>query len=148
MSSRYDDELMELTAAVFGPMLGVDIAPAPDAAASSSSSFASVRISGAWNGVVVVSGAKDLFRNAAATMYGCAAADVDDALADDAMREIANIIGGNLKALLPGENELSLPTSFGADQDLGGDDNCGAVTVMVGPHAFRATVRLDAPAAA
>ncbi|MDQ1536058.1 MAG: chemotaxis protein CheX [Actinomycetota bacterium] len=76
---------------------------------------ATVHISGSWNGSVILSGSTTLTRRAAAAMFEIAEADLDDADIADAFGELANIIGGNLKCLLPEPSQLSLPTvSFGA----------------------------------
>jgi len=70
---------------------------------------ATVSIVGGWSGVVVV-GASEL----GAGLVGSALLQVPvDELTstdvDDALGELANIIGGNVKSTLPGPSSLSLP---------------------------------------
>lgn len=70
---------------------------------------ASVSVSGAWDGHVVLSCSSTASRNAAAALLGV---DVDEVTLDDvsdALGELANIIGGNVKSLLPAPSSLSLP---------------------------------------
>jgi Chemotaxis phosphatase CheX len=69
---------------------------------------ASVTISGAWTGVVGVSCSSILARRAACAMYGTCD-DITEEEARDALREIANIIGGNFKSLVSSPSSLSLP---------------------------------------
>jgi chemotaxis protein CheX len=80
-------------------------APLPDDALS-----AWVAVSGPWTGAVVLScgqaTAEDLCRTLLGEPQG-AALDSDDVA--DALGELANVVGGNVKALLPGPSVLGLP---------------------------------------
>ncbi|MGC9669183.1 chemotaxis protein CheX [Planosporangium sp. 12N6] len=70
---------------------------------------ASVSVTGAWRGHIVVSCSMPAARNAAAALLGI---EVDDAAPEDvtdALGELANIIGGNVKSLMPEPSALSLP---------------------------------------
>jgi len=66
-----------------------------------------VWISGAWQGAVTVDCPYALARRTAAVMLGGDPADEADVV--DVLGEITNMTGGNIKALLPGPSELSLP---------------------------------------
>jgi chemotaxis protein CheX len=46
---------------------------------------------------------------AAAAMFGLSAVELTDAEVTDAVGELTNIIGGNIKSLLPGPSRLSMP---------------------------------------
>jgi chemotaxis protein CheX len=70
---------------------------------------ASVSVTGAWRGQVVVSCSDTASRNAAAALLGIEHEDVTDDDVTDALGELANIIGGNVKSLLPEPCALSLP---------------------------------------
>lgn len=79
------------------------------------SASATVHISGSWNGSVILSCSSTLARRAAAAMFEIGVDDLDDGEVADALGELVNIIGGNLKCLLPEPSQLSLPTvSLGA----------------------------------
>lgn len=70
---------------------------------------ASVSVTGAWRGHVVVSCSSTAAKQVAAALLGV---DFDDVTGDDvadALGELANIIGGNVKSLLPEPCALSLP---------------------------------------
>jgi chemotaxis protein CheX len=83
--------------------------PDPSRAAERTVS-ASVQISGAWEGVVHLQCAATLAAQAAATMFGIGPAEVRADQIQDALGELANMVGGNIKALLPEPSRLSLPT--------------------------------------
>ena len=75
-----------------------------------------VQISGAWNGAVIVHCTTSLARRATEIMLGIAegAASAEDIA--DALGEIANMIGGNIKSLVLEPSHLSLPAvSEGTD---------------------------------
>ncbi|HEX8630730.1 MAG TPA: chemotaxis protein CheX [Catenuloplanes sp.] len=82
--------------------------PVPDGA-SSQDVTASVSVTGAWRGHVVVSCSDAAARNAAAALLAVDRQDVTAEDVTDAVGELVNIIGGNVKALLPEPSALSLP---------------------------------------
>jgi chemotaxis protein CheX len=70
---------------------------------------AAVSVTGSWNGHVVIETTADGSREATAAMLSMDAAEVSEADIADALGEIANVIGGGVKSLLPGTCALSLP---------------------------------------
>jgi chemotaxis protein CheX len=70
---------------------------------------AAVSVTGAWNGHVVLECSAAASRDAAAAMLGIGADEVAESDIADALGEMANVIGGGVKSLLPGECALSLP---------------------------------------
>jgi CheY-specific phosphatase CheX len=68
-----------------------------------------VQISGAWEGAVMIQCPVGLARAAAASMFETSPADTSSDDVRDALGELANMVGGNIKALLPGPTQLSLP---------------------------------------
>lgn len=69
----------------------------------------SVRISGTWEGRVVMCVPFSLARECAAHMHGRLAAALTEDDVRDAWGELVNVVGGNLKALLPSPSHLALP---------------------------------------
>ncbi len=69
-----------------------------------------VHIMGAWNGTVSLQCPKDMAVQAASIMFGLKCEDTEMEEIQDALGELANMTGGNLKALLPEPCSLSLPT--------------------------------------
>jgi chemotaxis protein CheX len=112
MPTPTDDDLMAIAEQVWASYLdpeGVNpLLLAPPATPPRDVS-ASVSMTGAWRGHVVVSCSATASRNAAAALLGVDLADVTPADVTDAVGELANIIGGNVKSLLPEPSALSLP---------------------------------------
>lgn len=69
----------------------------------------SIRIEGAWNGTVVVACSRKLAQQVALNMFHCSRDKLSEDYVIDAMNEVANIIGGNVKSLLPSPSSLRLP---------------------------------------
>jgi chemotaxis protein CheX len=67
-----------------------------------------VRISGAWDGLVAVSCPSHLACRMTMAVVGLAPSSPGDVI--DVLGEVANITGGNIKALLPSPTVLSPPT--------------------------------------
>ena len=103
----YDVE--QIVAEVFGSFLGGDEslpvpAPAGDTAVSSS-----VSITGGWDGHVVFGCSTAASRTAAALLLAMPEDELAEADVADAVGELVNMIGGNIKSLLPGPSALTLP---------------------------------------
>jgi len=69
----------------------------------------SVDINGSWNGTFYLSFSMTAARQAAAKMFDADADTLSEDDVRDAVGEVINIIGGNLKSLLPPPALLSLP---------------------------------------
>jgi len=108
--SRHDID--ELVATVWDTTLGLPIQPNSDAAAVAWTPpcvEAQVHITGTWRGVVVLHASESLAKRVARRLFG---GDAPPEAADvqDAVGELANITGGNIKGLLSAEDaHLSLP---------------------------------------
>ncbi|EMB15162.1 chemotaxis protein CheX [Rhodopirellula europaea] len=78
-----------------------------------------VQIAGEWSGAVLVQTTGDFATQAASKMLMLDQAEVCIEDRQDTMAEIANMIGGNIKSLVPGPSTLSLPTvTTGEDFDI------------------------------
>lgn len=71
---------------------------------------AAVSITGAWEGTIAVSCCDDLARIITGVFFALEPADATADEINDAIGEMANMIGGNVKALMPAPSQLSLPT--------------------------------------
>ncbi|MCW2567059.1 MAG: hypothetical protein JWN54_1156 [Mycobacterium sp.] len=105
----YDVE--QIVGEVFGSFLGGDDAlPLPGAASTGDSAVtASVSITGGWEGHVVLGCSTAAARTAAAELLAMGEDELAEADVADAVGELANMIGGNIKSLLPGPSALTLP---------------------------------------
>jgi chemotaxis protein CheX len=105
-----DAELTEVVEAVWSTMLGLPLSPAaPTAADGSGHLTGCIHITGSWEATLVIEVPQVLARDAAASMFDMPADDLDDDLVLDALGEIANMVGGNVKGLVGGDSQLSLP---------------------------------------
>jgi chemotaxis protein CheX len=113
-----EEEIRLVAATVWESVLGVCLVPQaaiPPAPARIISGC--VQFSGAWEGAVTIECSVEFARQAAATMFGVAAGSASVADTEDAIGELANMTGGNVKAMLPEPCRLSLPTVVqGADR--------------------------------
>lgn len=106
-----EEEIRQVAELVWESVLGVSLVrqpavpPAPPHVVSGC-----VRFSGAWEGAVTIECSADFAGQAAATMFGLplGAASLSDTR--DAIGELTNMTGGNVKALLPEPCRVSLPT--------------------------------------
>src|SRR4051794_26191707 len=68
-----------------------------------------VHITGSWCGSVAIELPEPFARIVAGAMFGNAPTDVADDEVVDVVGELANMTGGNVKALVEGDCSLSLP---------------------------------------
>lgn len=108
-----EQQLRDIATDIWSVMLDMTLeaSPAPVTQALDDESLVGcVQITGAWEGVVTVGLPAALARRACAAMLDvdereCAIDDVQDTVG-----ELVNMTGGNVKALLPGASQLSLPS--------------------------------------
>ena len=75
----------------------------------SSEMHSSVSITGSWHGHVVYASSTTAARRAAAAFLAMEMDEVSEEDLSDVLGELANIVGGNVKAMLPSGAHLSLP---------------------------------------
>lgn len=106
------EDIISITDNVFTTMLGssVELAGDINQLAEHSPVTGCVHISGQWTGAVLVQTTGKLASYAASQMFAIDEAAVGKNDCQDTMAELANMIGGNIKSLVPGPSCLSLPT--------------------------------------
>ncbi|HZZ74122.1 MAG TPA: chemotaxis protein CheX [Pirellulales bacterium] len=104
-----ETEIIELTQAICHAVLDLALEPVRDGAEIETGLAGRVRISGQWRGEVILESSPVFAQQAAQIMFAhdCEAASFDDMR--DAIAELTNIVGGNLKSILPGPSDLSVP---------------------------------------
>ena len=114
------EDLESIAENVWGTTLGIAVSRLPEWAgpeAAATMLVGAVRIRGAWTGSVVVHCPHELAAAAATIIFS-----IDDGAPptatemQDALLELTNMIGGNMKALLPEPCELSLPVVSAATE--------------------------------
>jgi chemotaxis protein CheX len=108
-----ENDIREIAESIWSAMVGLDLRPVDPGAVRdrAGSTFAGcVHITGAWRGVVALHCSESLARIVAAVLFDVDAAAASIQETQDAIGELVNMTGGNLKALLPEPSQLSLPT--------------------------------------
>jgi chemotaxis protein CheX len=106
------DDLAGLTGAIWASVLGREVQACPmpaDEVTAGHTVTACVHITGGWTGSVEVALPTDLAHVVAAEMFGLEVAGLTREDVRDAVGEIANIAGGNIKGMIDEPCELSLP---------------------------------------
>ena len=106
------DDIVAITSQVWWSFLDLEVAhvPAETAVLAGPVMSAVVRISGAWEGAVRVECPAQHAADAAARMFSIAPSTASDSDARDVLGELANVVSGNVKSLLPAPSALSMPT--------------------------------------
>lgn len=107
-----NDDLFELAQTVWSSMLDLELERADDSdgKVGDRTLLALVQITGDWEGATTIECAAGLGTKFASTMFAMEPDDLDDEMVRDAMGELANMTGGNVKGVAPGQNTLALPT--------------------------------------
>ena len=111
-----EQALRDFTDNIWSTMLGLSLDDAPGPAAGEFVT-AFVQISGDWQGAVTVELAAPLAHRVAAALFAMEPGEVGDGEVSDAVGEVANMLGGNVKALMNGSCQLSLPSVVRARQE-------------------------------
>jgi len=111
----------------------------PCAAARDEWVHAAVAVDGPWRGTVRLSAPRPLAARCAAAMLGLESGAVDSTSVADALGELANVVGGSLKALLPPVCHLSLPFVVRTDDRPGAEVltltfDCAGDVLVVSVH--------------
>ena len=106
-----DDALHDLIESVWAPSVGLPVngtAPVDDA---SFAHAATLRFTGGWQGHVCIDASDGFARALASVMFGLPEADVSPDDERDALGEMANVLGGNVKTYAEDEVDLELPVT-------------------------------------
>ena len=107
-----DDEVLGITRDVWESFTGRTVELADDQVRPDGGdvTVGRVTVTGEWQGNVLLACPAQLARMAASAMFDVPAEQLDDAQVADALGELTNMIGGNIKSLIPGPSRLSMPT--------------------------------------
>jgi chemotaxis protein CheX len=110
---RTDVDLHQIAADIWAAILGLELKPNPaleQYTADQKVVTGCVHITGDWAGAVTVQLSESLARQATALMFAMEPDEVEEEEVSDTVGELANMTGGNVKSLLGGSCQLSLPT--------------------------------------
>jgi chemotaxis protein CheX len=117
-----ESEICQIMQTIWSSMLSLDAEPVEWNGSTEGKErvlIGCIPITGAWEGAVTFDCSEALARRLAATMMRLDAATIASEDVQDALGEMTNIIGGNVKRLLPYPSRLSLPTvADGLDYSL------------------------------
>ena len=107
-----EQQVREAVHAIWTVQLGLEIADAVLTADrfQGDTVTAAVQIHGDFTGSVLLRASRALVRRAAGIMFATRGGPVIDDDQRDVAGELANVIAGNLKAMVPGHSSISLPT--------------------------------------
>lgn len=112
------EDVVAITQNILGTMLQMDASFAPSAPPDTEAAqlIGCIQISGQWCGTVIVRTSADLATSAASRMLMMNVDCVELADLQDTLAELTNMIGGNIKSIMPSPSSLSLPmVSAGRD---------------------------------
>jgi chemotaxis protein CheX len=108
------EQITEIAQEVWESFLGLTLLPHPlgaDAPAITGRHMTGcVAVSGEWNGSVFLACDGDLAAAAAEAMFAAEPGSLSSDEVSDALGELTNMIGGNIKSLLPAPSRLSVPS--------------------------------------
>ncbi len=113
METTYENVVEEIVQSIFSTMLNIELirSNAPSSA-DQELLLAAVQIAGQWTGSVVLAMSSELAGEVAGSMMAIPPQEAREDDLHDTAAELVNMVGGNLKSLLPGPSYLSLPTVF------------------------------------
>ncbi len=113
------DSVPKLVSDIWGSMLEMEIAPAVSAGEEALAGVytAWVRVIGSQNITVILRCPDILARKAAAAMFQCPIEEVVPDQIRDGLKEIVNILGGNLKGMMTKYHFLSMPAVSEPDRE-------------------------------
>jgi chemotaxis protein CheX len=109
----FEPELTEITERAWGSLVETPLLPRqpgqPGPAPGARTFTGCVQITGAWEGAVTMHCSEVLAKVLTAAMFMVDPEDTTPEEVTDALGELANMVGGNVKALLPEPCRISLP---------------------------------------
>jgi len=108
------DDLRRLTESSWSMILGLPIEDAAPTTALTNCMAGCIHITGAWEGILLILAYEELTKTLASAMFAMDPSEVGETECIDTLSELANVIGGNLKALVQQPSMLSLPSTFSA----------------------------------
>jgi chemotaxis protein CheX len=110
LTRNYQAETQQIVVDVFSSMLRLDVMAVPDPGPSSVPIMtATVHLAGSWKGAVRIECTPEQTFEYTHRLLGIVPTDVNEDVCD-AFGELANMIGGNLKPVLPHPVHLSMPS--------------------------------------
>lgn len=107
------EQVAEIAGQVWESFLGLGLEPSPPEPAVGTVMTGLVGITGAWQGSIVVRCSSAHAAAAAEAMFAAEPGSLEQSEVADALGELTNMVGGNIKSLLPEPSSLSIPSVTG-----------------------------------
>ncbi len=142
---NFEAEICQYTESIWKSILGLDVKKTPDEYSHSegeSMLAGCVHISGKWEGAVTLDCPLELAQKVASIMFKMTEEEVPSDLVQDALGELTNMTGGNIKSLLPEPCLLSLPAVTMTQHGLRipGSELVTSVTFKCWGYKFRVSI--------
>ncbi len=112
------DAVPRLMNDIWGLTLGMEIAPAPLSPEEMTGTYTAwVRIIGSQNITLILKCPESLAHKAAAAMFDCKPEAADPEQVKDSLKEIVNILAGNVKGMMTKYHFLSMPSVCEPDRE-------------------------------
>jgi chemotaxis protein CheX len=106
-----DADLRDLIEGVWAPSVGLPVLGTDPVDGAEFAHAATLRFTGGWNGHVCIDASDGFARALAGLMFGLPDDEVAPEDERDALGEMANVLGGSVKAFAPDEVDLALPVT-------------------------------------
>ena len=103
-----NSHITDVTTSVFQEMLGINIAELASVE-TQPAQIASINITGASQYLIQVATCQQAANSISSAMFGMEADELEEAEISDAVCEVVNMIGGNIKGILDSDCGLSIP---------------------------------------
>ena len=112
-----EDQVAEITKDVWGSFLAIDLEAVGhvEEPLGGETVTGCVHISGEWGGSVMLEATAAHAQRAAEAMFAADPGSLSPDEVSDALGELTNMVGGNIKGLLPAPSALSLPSVAGGE---------------------------------
>lgn len=141
----YEAEICQYTESIWKSILGLDVKKTEEEfcpPAGENIMAGCVHISGEWEGAVTLDCPIELAEKVASLMFQLTADELSPDLIQDALGELTNMTGGNIKSLLPEPCYLSLPAVTLAERGfkVPGSELTSAVTFKCWGYKFKVSI--------
>ncbi len=124
---QVDQQNILIASKELASQLGLSVSPPSATNGTEERTLSScVKISGAWQGAILLECSESILRHAAATLFAADGEDTPEDELQDAIKELAEMFGKKLRPYLPGEIKISRPSIV---ED---ETSCKALNGMLG----------------
>jgi chemotaxis protein CheX len=144
MSTPLSEQVTEAAMLVWSTVIGLPLEPTGHPLADRPDVLTgTVHITGEYDGAVHVRVTSALAATVAGRMFSLPATEIDEELTRDALAELTNMVGGQIKSLVAGPSKLSLPQVVAGERYsvrcVGARSTC-EVTLSCGGQLLQVTV--------